>query len=130
MQRGPKLHFNCLSCADPIFFTLLDSQTQSLPITCSNCKKKYAFSEDLLRQIKKFEALCLQIQLSEEILGSTSVAIDVGPHHVKVPFRMLLTRLGSVLDLTVAGQKIEILFRTEPLKDFDELLKSSSNDPS
>lgn len=78
-----------------------------------------------MRQIKKFEALCQQIHLSEEILGSTSVAIDVGPHHVKVPFRMLLTRLGSVLDLTISGQKIEILFRTEPLKDFEELLKNT-----
>lgn len=116
MHNGPKLQFKCPSCSHPVCFNVLDLQQQ---IPCSGCKKSYAFAEDIRRQIKKFANLCEKIQESEEILGKTAVAVDVGPHHVKVPFRLLLTRLGSVLDLDIDGQKLEILFRTEPLKDIE-----------
>jgi hypothetical protein len=103
---------------------VLDSQ--SVQLVCQHCQKKYSFGEDILRQIKKFESLCHEIQNAEEILGNTSVAIDVGSHHVKVPFRLLLTRLGSVLDLVIGSNKMEIFFRTEPLRDLDEILKSKT----
>jgi hypothetical protein len=122
MQIGPKLQFNCPSCSQPVLFNILDAKNTTQLITCTGCKKGYTFAENILRQIRKFVTLCEKIQESEEILGKTSVAIDVGPNHVKVPFRLLLTRLGSVLDLDIGGQKLEILFRTEPLKDMDELL--------
>lgn len=130
MQRGPTLHFKCVSCTHPIYFTVLDSKLAAQPLTCSHCEKQYLFSENMIEQIKKFEALCLQIHLSEEILGNTSVAIDVGPHHVKVPFRLLLTRLGSVLDLTIADQKVEVVFRTEPLNDIEEISQTPSEMPT
>lgn len=53
---------------------------------------------------------------SEEILNSASIAVSVGPHEVKVPFKILLTRLRSTLDLDVGGSKVSISYRTEPLK--------------
>lgn len=76
----------------------------------------------MIRQLQKFEALCLQIHESEEILGNTQVAINVGPNEIKVPYRLLLTRLSSVMDLSISDPKLgakrlEITFRTEPLND-------------
>lgn len=117
MQKGHTLQFKCLSCQSPVNFSIftLDDDPN---VHCSTCEKKYVFNDPtLIRQLKKFEALCLQIHDSEEILGAASVGVDVGEHHVKVPFKLLLTRLSSHLDLNMAGQKVSIFFRIEPVRD-------------
>lgn len=117
MQKGHHLQFNCLHCQKVIRFSVFDLEANQ-PIGCANCVKKYAFTDPvLIRQIKKFEALCRQICESEEILGSASVGIDCGEHHVKVPYKLLLCRLSSCLDLKIGDQPISIAFRMEPLQD-------------
>lgn len=113
MQKAPHLAFSCLHCQTQVSFCIWEEK----PVSCPQCQKNYRFSDDILSKLKKFEALCRQIQASEEILGDTAVAIDVGTKHVRVPFRLLLTRLGSVLTLQMGDQKLEITFRTEPLAD-------------
>jgi hypothetical protein len=117
MQRGPHLAFSCVSCEKPVTFSVWGVSETTYPLICSHCQKKYLFSNEMLKQLKQFEALCLQIQQSEEILGSTHVAIDIGSHSVKVPYRLLLTRLSSVMNLKIGEKKLEIAFRTEPLID-------------
>lgn len=115
--KGCHLEFKCLSCNAPIPFSIFDLQTDKL-LECSCCQKKYSFSEpNLVRQLKKFDALCRQIKESEEILGTANVGVDVGEHHVKVPYKLLLTRLSSSLDLKLGDKTISILFRMEPTKD-------------
>lgn len=117
MQKGHTLQFQCLSCGAPVTFSIFDLDNQAT-IGCHRCEKKYAFTDStLVRQLKKFEALCRQIQDSEEILGAASVGVDVGEHHVKVPYKLLLTRLSSSLDLNIGEQKFSIFFRIEPIKD-------------
>ncbi len=113
MQKAPHLVFSCLKCREPVSFCIWDESS----LCCNTCQKNYRFSPEIIRKLKKFEALCRQIHASEEILGDTAVAIDVGSKHVRVPFRLLLTRLGSVLTLEMGEQKLEITFRTEPLAD-------------
>lgn len=117
MQKGHSLYFKCISCQQLLQFSVFDLDLQSL-IVCQECGKKYAFDDPvLMRHIKKFEALCRQIHDSEEILGNASVGVDVGEHHVKVPYKLLLTRLSSSLELQIGGQNISIAFRIEPTKD-------------
>jgi hypothetical protein len=70
-----------------------------------------------MRQLRKFEALCSQIQESQEILGNASVGIDVGEHHVKVPYKLLLTRLNSTLELDMGEARVSIAFRIEPAEE-------------
>lgn len=113
MQKAPHLAFDCLHCAETVTFHIWEEK----PVVCAHCQKSYKFSPDIYNKMKKFEALCRQIQASEEILGDTAVAIDVGSKEVRVPFRLLLTRLGSILTLQMGEQKLEIAFRTEPLVD-------------
>lgn len=126
-QKGNTLQFNCLGCKNPVIFSVFDLD-QHIPIPCSGCSKKYAFDDEtLIRQMKKFEALCRQIQNSEEILGGTSVGVDVGEHHVKVPYKLLLTRLSSSLELTIGGQKVSIFFRIEPIKETPALSATQSS---
>lgn len=126
VQIGHQLQFHCLGCERVITFSVLDRVHEV--ICCSGCHQKYAFDDEtLLRHLKQFEALCRQIYASQEILGNTSIAIDVGSAHVKVPFNILLTRLSSVIDLNVNGQKSTISFRIEPLKEVPELLNSAEH---
>lgn len=117
MPKGHSLQFNCVSCALPVQFSIFQLEEQHT-ISCPCCSKKYAFSDPtLISQIKKFEALCHQIHLSEEILSQASIGVDCGEHRVKIPYKLLLTRLNSFLDLQIGDQSISIAFRAEPLQD-------------
>jgi transcription elongation factor Elf1 len=127
MQKGHILQFNCQSCQHPIQFSVFDLEEKKCEMSCSNCKKKYSFDDDTLkRQLKKFAALCRQIIESEEILGSTAVGIDIGDRHIKIPYKLLLTRLSSSLDLMIGDQPVSIEFRIEPGKDIADISKPSS----
>lgn len=118
MKNHRLLQFPCQSCQNLVNFSIFDLENHSSLITCSQCDKKYAFQDETLkRQIKKFEALCRQIVESEEILSHTAVGIDVGERKVKVPYKILLTRLNSTLDLKIGNQSLTITFRVEPIKD-------------
>ena len=122
MQDGHKLQFHCQECEAPILFSVLDREHFNKIVACSACGRKHAFQDEtLLRHLTQFEALCQKIYASEEILGSTAIAIDVGTHHVQVPFNILLTRLSSVIELNINGKKSVIYFRVEPLKDMPAL---------
>lgn len=119
MQKRHVLQFNCQKCKNPVRFSIFELDTVGNLVGCSQCSKKYAFQDEtLMRQLKKFEALCRQIVESEEILSQTAVGIDVGEHHVKVPFKLLLMRMSSTLDLMIGGELVSIVFRIEPLRDF------------
>lgn len=118
MQKRHQLQFSCLSCEQPISFSVFELDRPDSMIHCAECGKKYALQDETLkRQLRKFEALCRQLLDSEEILSHTAVGIDVGEHKVKVPYKLLLTRLNSTLDLMIGDQPISFAFRVEPLRD-------------
>lgn len=121
LKKGHKLQIHCQNCNTPILFSLLSRNQFDGVLVCTRCGKKYKFEDQILRQLHHFEALCKQIHASEEILGDTSIAIDVGSHHVKVPFNILLTRLSSVIELDIGGEKLSVSFRVEPLNDIPNL---------
>src|ERR1700733_7467388 len=115
IQVGHKLQFHCQECDAPILFSVLNREHFSKIVPCCMCGCKYAFDDEtLLRHLTQFEALFNQIHASEEILGSTAIAIDVGNHHVKVPFNILLTRLSSVIELHINGATTVIFLEVGP----------------
>lgn len=123
MQSGQTLEFECQDCKSPIRFSIFEIEKEP-KVTCPHCSKNYLFDDpNLIRQLVKFEALCRQIRESEEILGQTAVGVDVGGKQVKIPFKLLLTRLSSCLDLLVGEKPLTIAFRFEPLRDIHELGK-------
>jgi hypothetical protein len=118
MQKGHLLQFDCQACKNPIEFSIFDLDDPSHCIECNACQKKYLFNDEtLVRQLKKFDALCKQLIDSEEILSNASVGVNVGDRQVKVPYKLLLTRFTSNLDLIMGNQTVSIRFRIEPLKD-------------
>ena len=117
MQKGHFLQFCCQSCQHPIQFSVFDLE-KAKHICCASCGLTYDFNDKgLKRQLRKFEDLCRQIQASEEILSNTSVGICIGDREVKIPYKLLLTRLNSTLDLMVGDRPLTITFRIEPSVD-------------
>lgn len=118
MQKGHVLQFECQACHHHVRFSVFDLEKRHNEVVCSNCNKNYCFDDPTLkRQIRKFEMLCRQIVDSEEILAQTAVGVDMGSQKVKIPYKLLLTRLTSTLELIMGNKKIAIEFRLEPLKD-------------
>lgn len=118
MQKGHLLQFNCLKCKNALCFSVFDLDAKNNVLSCNHCEKKYTLNDETLkRQLRKFVALCQQLVESEEILSQTAVGIDIGEHHVKIPYKLLLTRLNSTLDLKFGQETVSIAFRMEPLKD-------------
>ncbi len=114
-QKGHTLAFRCTRCKGDIAFSIFDMEKEEGILTCPGCKQQYLFNDPtLMRQLRLFEALCRQIKDSEEILGNTSVGVDVGSHNVQIPFKLLLTRFNSRLKLQLGNETIEIAFRIEP----------------
>ena len=111
------LQFKCIECASDVFFTVLDYNSYSKPVECSKCHKKYQFGENIVDKLKKFEALCRQIQESKEIFSQSAIAIDVDGLQVKMPFQLLLTRLSSILELNIGGEKTVISCRVDTRKE-------------
>ena len=118
MEQGHQLQFECGECKTPIYFSVLDKKNFHKKVHCTGCDKVYQFDDQtLVHHLELFEALCQQIYKSQEILGKSSVAIDIGSKCVKVPFNLLLTRLTSVIELNVNGKKTQIAFRLEPIME-------------
>lgn len=125
MQKGHRLQFTCKGCKQHIQFSIFDLEKSDHSLHCFHCQKSYLFSDEtLIRQLKKFETLCRTISDSEEILSHTSVGVDVGDRHVKIPYKLLLTRLSSCLDLMIDGEPVSIIFRIEPSKDVPQSLNT------
>ena len=118
MQKGHCLQFSCQACRHPVQFSIFEIETQE-NIVCSECKLHYDFNDETLkRQLKKFDSLCQQIQCSEEILSNTSVGIYIDDQReIKIPYKLLLTRLNSTLNLMVGERPLTITFRIEPIID-------------
>lgn len=128
MKKRHALQFLCQSCEHPVTFSIFELESHQV-ITCSGCQKKYGFTDrDLIRQIQKFSDLCRQLQESEEILGNAAVGVDIGEHHIKIPYKILLTRLTSTLELKIGNQPLSIAFRFEPSKDLPISIVESKKD--
>lgn len=116
MTGGHCLTFRCVQCCQNISLSLQTlSSHRPLSLRCSDCSRIYDFNDpDLQRQLLKFMNLCAVLRDSEEILSDASVGVDVGPHQVQIPFRLLLTRLGATLDLSLEDEQCRLSFRFEP----------------
>ncbi len=126
MTHAFSIQIHCTYCGTLV--AIPDRPTAKLPwvARCSGCNKQFGIESDVMaRQIKQFVALCQQLKASEEILSNSAIAVTVGSVEVKIPFRLLLTRLKSTLDLEVDGKQISISSRTEPLKIGEALAEES-----
>jgi hypothetical protein len=113
MKNANELELTCSKCQTLIPFSLSDlKKEKGVTLSCNHCSREYLFNDPTLqRQIEKFEALCHQLRDSEEILSDASIAVEVGEHRVDIPYKLLLSRLNSKLELNVGGTPTTLSFR-------------------
>ncbi len=129
MSYEDTISIACTTCKNPVLLSLGAIEAElSCIADCSQCGKKYGIEPGkLAHQLALFVALCKQLKKSEEILSSSSIAVTVGPHEIKVPFKLLLSRFRSTLDIDIGGIKTTVSYRTEPLKVASALFNASDN---
>jgi len=117
-MRESTIEFRCVNdqCKQVLSFTMLDADEQPL-LRCAGCGREYVFNEGLRAKFKKFARLVDAVRDAEEILGDTNVGLDIQGHSVQVPYRLLLTRMNTLLTLDIGGAKFNFRVRVEPLED-------------
>lgn len=125
-QLPHTLTLTCSECSHQIDVSLADLNVLPLIIHCSRCHKQYGFHDNaLIGQVRQFISLCKEIKASEKLLASASVAVNIGNNEVKIPFKLLLTRLRSTFDLAIGNKKMTFSYRTEPTKIAEALEKNT-----
>lgn len=127
MKNYKHIEFNCLeeNCNKPISFDFLKIEDKAA-ILCPACGKEYNFNGNFVSKLKKFDNLVSAIRDAKEILGDTNVAVNVKKMEIRIPYRLLLTRMNTVFALSIGNKKVEFKFRVEPLKDEEISVKSSN----
>lgn len=117
VEKPTNIEFQCIQdgCSGNVAFSVLDLGT-NIAVECPECSREYTFNEELAGKLRKFRDLILCVRKAEEILGNTNIAIDIEGHTVKIPYRLLLTRLNTLLNLQIGKKAVAFKFRVEPLK--------------
>ena len=113
------IELQCVACSNAICFSILDIGADAR-LDCRHCGKQYVFNEDLLAKIRRFEQLLQAVYNARDVLGAANVGIAFRDEEVKVPYRLLLTRLNTMLTLNIGGKETTFRFRVEPLSMIDK----------
>ncbi len=111
--------FDCTEndCGSTIQFNLLELNGDTGNIACPECHRIYEFEAKFLAKLEKLRVLILAVQDAEEILDDCDVAVITPAGEVKLPYRLLLTRLNTLISLDCNGKKLMFNFRVEPLNE-------------
>ncbi len=110
-----RVDFDCQqeNCGETIKFNLMDLENDKGVVQCEHCHSPYKFGKPFLKKLKKLRKLIFAIQEAEEILDDTNVAVATPGGEVKLPYRLLLTRMNALIKI----KGIDFNFRVEPLND-------------
>ena len=113
------IEFDCIErdCNTSVQFNLLDLKREKGRVKCKNCHKLYQFDKDFLAKLEKLRVLIIAVRDAEDILGDCNISVVTPAGEVKLPYRLLLTRLNTLVSLNCNGKKLEFNFRVEPLSD-------------
>ena len=112
------IDFSCMGddCDETIQFNLMQLKEDKGLLKCPSCHRQYEFADDeFIGKLEKLRKLLLAVQDAEEILGDCNVGVTTLNGEVKIPYRLLLTRLNTMITLDVGGTKVDFHFRVEPL---------------
>jgi hypothetical protein len=112
------IDFSCMDeeCDEVIQFNLMQLKENGGLLKCPGCHRQYEFADDVfLEKLDKLRRLLLAVKEAEDILGDVNVGVTTLNGEVKIPYRLLLTRLNTMITLDVGGSKVDFHFRVEPL---------------
>ena len=111
--------FDCIvaDCLNNIQFDLLSLEDNGLQVACSDCRRIYEFDDIFIAKLDTLRRLVLTVQSAEDILSECNVSVTTPAGEVKIPYRLLLTRLNTMISLKIEDRTIDFNFRVEPLND-------------
>jgi len=114
-----EVDFECFEneCSGIISFNLKSTLNQQFQAICPECHRSYKFDAELKDKLIKLKDLIIAIRKAEDILGSCSVAVVLPEKTVKVPYALLLTRLNTMITLSLNGKDVDFHFRVEPASE-------------
>ena len=117
-QMRAMVDFACLDegCGQTVQFNVMELRESKGRVSCDACHREYRFEPDFLDKLERLRRLILAVMDAEDILGDANVAVTTLTGDVKVPYRLLLTRLNTIISLQTDGKKVDFNFRIEPLK--------------
>ncbi|MCJ8332106.1 MAG: hypothetical protein HRT89_09545 [Lentisphaeria bacterium] len=109
--------FQCIDCAETIDFNLMTLQENDGQVSCKHCHRPFKFSKKFQEKLLKLRQLIVAIREAEDIIDDCNVSVTTAIDNVKVPYRLLLTRMNTLISLKVSNKVIDFNFRIEPLND-------------
>ena len=114
--------FLCLDeeCGKTINFNVMELKEKAGLLTCPHCYRQYSFSDStFIDKLEKLRNLLIAVKDAEDILGDVNVGVNTVAGSAKIPYRLILTRMNTVITLEVGVYKIDFNFRVEPAKSGD-----------
>ena len=115
-----KIDFPCqdTDCEEIIDFNLMELKKKDGLVNCPCCHSQYDLSDEgFISKLEKLRNLLLSVREAEDILGDCNVGVMTLAGEKKVPYKLLLTRLNTMITLELNDKKVDFTFRVEPLKD-------------
>ena len=111
-----RIDFHCVSpdCGTAVEISLADISQEDFQAVCPHCHQTYAFDAVLRDKLRRMLELVIALRNAEDILGATSVSVNVAGGSVKLPYALLLTRLNTLISLEVGDEKMDFHLRVEP----------------
>lgn len=123
MAKTPNLaaliDFECLEagCGATVRFDLMGLEKNDRQVACPECHRPYRFDKAFVTKLEKLRQLVLAVREAEDIIGDCNVGVATPAGEVKLPYRLLLTRLNTLVSLKAFDQAIDFTFRVEPMSD-------------
>lgn len=112
------IDFHCIEdgCDNLIKFNLMELMQNKGQLVCDHCHRHYQFDAPFIEKLEKLKKLVIAIKESEDILGDCNVAVMSEHGEVKIPYRLLMTRMNSMISLELSGKRTDFAFRIEPIE--------------
>ena len=111
-----KIDFCCLNekCSGVVEFDLHAISGTDFKAECPVCHRSYSLDPALRDKLTRMLALISAIRNAEDILGDTAVSVNVAGGEVRVPYALLLTKLNTLITLTLEGTPTDFHLWVEP----------------
>ena len=111
-----QIDFHCVddTCNGVVKFNLADIADRDFQAVCPECHRTYELDPELQDKLMRMMSLVAAIRNAEDILGDSSVSVNVAGGSVKIPYALLLTRLNTLISLSLGGKKVDFHLWIEP----------------
>ncbi|MBO5763563.1 MAG: hypothetical protein J6R85_06785 [Lentisphaeria bacterium] len=111
-----QIDFHCVddTCDGVVKFNLADIADLDFQAVCPVCHRTYELDPELQDKLQRMMGLVAAIRNAEDILGDSNVSVNVAGGSVKIPYALLLTRLNTLISLSLGGKKVDFHLWIEP----------------